>query len=102
MSENGYKYLEPRPRSGLRQLWVKGRNIWAEVLYRETVGEDPRTPEEVARDFDVPLQAVLEAIDYCKRNADFLRKERRGERARIRAFEKKYPPLRPPASRSKP
>ena len=49
MSENGYKYLEPRPHSSLRQLWVKGRNIWAEVLYRETVGEDPRTPEEAQR-----------------------------------------------------
>src|SRR5262245_38270608 len=98
MSENGYKFLEPRPRSSLRQLWVRGRNIWAEILYRETVGEDPRTPEQVAHDFDVPLEAVLEAIDYCTRNAAFLIEERERQHAQIAEMEKKHPPLRPPKS----
>jgi len=99
--KNGYKFLEPRPGSSIRQPWVKGRNIWAEVLYRETVGLDPRTPEEVAHDFDVPLDAVLEAIHYCTHHEDFLRKERKRQLARIREIEKKYPPVKPPKTRSK-
>jgi hypothetical protein len=75
---------------------VKGRNIWAEVLYRETIGPEPRTPEQVAEDFEVPLGAVLEALDYCKRNESHLRKERELEAIRWREFERKYPPLQPP------
>ena len=68
----------------------------AERIYRETVGEDPRSPEEVARDFTLPLDAVLEAIDYCTRNEALLRKEREEELARIREHEKRHPPVLPP------
>jgi uncharacterized protein (DUF433 family) len=99
---NSYKCLEPRPCSNYRQLFIKGRRIRAEVLYRETVGEDPRTPEEVARDFDVPLEAVQEAIHYCVHNEEFLRQEREREEAEWREFEKKYPPLRPPDAQPEP
>lgn len=93
---NGYQYLESRPGYGLKQPFVKGRNIWAEVLYRETVGLEPRTPEQVADDFDVPLGAVLEAIDYCVRHEEFLREQWEVEHSRQQEFDKKYPPLRPP------
>lgn len=93
---NSYQYLEARPGSSIRQPFVKGRNIWAEVLYRATIGEDPRTPEQMAEDFDVPLGAVLEAIDFCVKNEAFLREERKREEARRREFYEKYPPLLPP------
>jgi hypothetical protein len=97
MSEpNNYQYLEARPGYSVRQPFVKGRNIWAEVLYRETIGLEPRTPEQVAEDFEVPLGAVLEAIDYCERNEAYLQKERELEAARWREFEREYPPLQPP------
>jgi uncharacterized protein (DUF433 family) len=60
-----YRYLESRPRSHYRQLWVKGRHIRAEVLYRLTLGEEPRTPEEIAHDYALPVEVVHEAIDYA-------------------------------------
>ena len=93
---HSYQYLEARPGSSVRQPFVKGRNIWAEVLYRETVGEDPRTPEEVAEDFEVPLGAVREAIDYCVHNEAYLRQEREKLMALSRAYEVERPPLLPP------
>lgn len=97
MSEsNGFQYLEIRPGCSVRQPFVKGRGIWAEVLYRETIGEDARTPEQVAEDFEVPLGAVLEAIDYCQKNEASLRDEWERQEASRREFEKKHPPLRPP------
>jgi hypothetical protein len=34
------------------------------------------TPDDVARDYDVPDEAVREAIHYCMRNAALLQKER--------------------------
>jgi len=92
---NSFQYLEMRPGDSIRQPFVKGRNIWAEVLYRDTVGEDPRTPEEVAEDYEVPLGAVLESIDYCVRNEDYLNQEREIQREYDREFEKKFPPLLP-------
>src|SRR5688572_14072480 len=61
--QSEYKYLSPKPRSNYRQLFVKGR-IRAETLYRETVGPEPLTPEQVAREYDIPVEAVIESIDY--------------------------------------
>ena len=43
-----YRFLEPRAGSNYRQLFLKGKRIRAEVLYRETIGLEPRTPEQVA------------------------------------------------------
>jgi hypothetical protein len=97
VSENGtYKFLESRNGTRFRQLFVKGKKYPAERVYRETVGEDARTPEQVAEDLELSLEAVLESIDYCIRNEELLRQERDEELARIREHEKKYPPVLPP------
>jgi len=80
-----YKFLEPRPRSNYRQLWIKGRHMRAEVLYRCTVGREPLTPEQAAREYDLPVEAVLEASDYCIRNKRLLDEERAQEDASIQA-----------------
>jgi hypothetical protein len=93
---NGYEYLEPRHRSNYRQLFYKGLNLRAEVLYRQTVGLEPRTPEEVAKDYNVPVEAVLEAIDYCKNNEPLLRRERDQTLAKIRQRGLDKPPYAPP------
>ncbi len=79
-----YKYLRPKPGSNYRQLFVNGR-IKAEILYRETVGTEPLTPEEVAKEYGLPVDAVLEAIDYSLRNQELLDRERARESARIQA-----------------
>src|SRR6201997_298996 len=79
-----YIYLKPKPGSNYRQLFVNGR-IRAEILYRETVGSEPLTPEEVAREYGLPVEAVAEAIDYCLRNRELLDRERDREAARVKA-----------------
>jgi hypothetical protein len=84
MNANGeYKYLKPKPGSRYRQLFF-GR-IRAEVLYRETIGREPLSPEEVASEYHVPVEAVLEAIDYCTRNKELLDEERSRESDWIKA-----------------
>jgi DNA-binding GntR family transcriptional regulator len=78
MSVNGeYEYLKPKRGSRYQQLFY-GR-IRAEVLYRETVAREPLTPEEIAREYNVPLDAVREAIDYCVKNKELLDVERARE-----------------------
>src|SRR5437588_7646883 len=79
-----YKYLQPKRGSHYQQLAVNGR-IRAEILYRETLGPEPLSPEQVAREYDVPVEAVLEAIDYCQRNQELLTAERAREQATIEA-----------------
>ncbi len=96
MAANNYQHLEPRPGSNYKQLFIKGRKIRAEVIYRETVSLEPQTPEAVAEDFGIPIEAVREAIDYCLHNEPLLRKERDQELEWIRAQGLDRPPFVPP------
>jgi hypothetical protein len=79
-----YKHLGPRRGSCYRQLFVDGR-IRAEILYRATIGPEPLTPAEVASNYGIPVEAVLEAIHYCQRHGDVLDADRAMENASIQA-----------------
>jgi len=64
-----WRYLAPNPSSSYKQLFVKGTRIRARVLYGLFMSADePLTPAEIAVDFDLPLEAVREAIAYCQAN----------------------------------
>jgi uncharacterized protein (DUF433 family) len=71
-----YIHLVPSEGSAYKQYFIRGRKLRAETLYRATLGPEPMTPDEVARDYDVPVEAVREAVDYCIRNAPLLQRER--------------------------
>jgi hypothetical protein len=62
---------------------VKDRWIAARTLYGQTVGDEARSPEEVASDYDLPLEAVLEAIAYCELNPPEIREDWEREESRI-------------------
>src|SRR3954447_22920412 len=79
-----YQHLESRPGSNYRQLFLKGRRIRAAVVDEAIHGPDPRTPEDFARDYQVPLEAVLEALDYVARNRSLIEHERDREVAKLR------------------
>jgi len=80
-----YQYLEPRPGSNYRQLFLKGRRIRAAIVHEAIYGPDPYTPEEFAREYQVPLEAVLEALEYVAENHTLIEHERDREAARLRA-----------------
>ena len=85
METNGqYKYLRPRRGSRYRQLFVEGR-IKAEILYRATIGSQAQSAAEVAHDYGLPVDAVLEAIRYAEQNASILAEDRAMEDASIQA-----------------
>src|SRR5713226_6700477 len=68
-NSNDYKYLARKPKSVYKQLFIKDRWISARTLYGKYArDEEPMTPEEIAADYDLPLEAVLEAIAYCESN----------------------------------
>ena len=84
-TETQYQHLEPRPGSNYRQLFLKGRRIRAAVVDEAVHGPDPFTPEEFAREYQVPLEAVVEALDYVARNRPLIERERDHEAARLHA-----------------
>jgi uncharacterized protein (DUF433 family) len=81
-STTTWKYLARDPKSSYKQLSIQGRRIRARTLYgRYMSAEEPMTPEEIALDYDLPLEAVKEAIAYCQTDPpeikeDFEREER--------------------------
>ncbi len=76
-----WQHLAGDPKSCYKQLFIKGTRIRARVLYGLfRSAEEPMTPEQIAADYSLPLEAVNEAIAYCEGNPpaiaeDFEREE---------------------------
>jgi uncharacterized protein (DUF433 family) len=80
-----YGFLESNPKSAYRQLFVKGTRIRARVLYGWYACEEPMSPEEIAADYGLPVEAVEEAIAYCESNPPELEADYRREEALMQA-----------------
>jgi uncharacterized protein (DUF433 family) len=82
-TEVTYRYLEPRPHSWRKQLWIKGRNmtVWQLLCW---MWANKMTPEDVAQGFDLPVDAVYEALDYYAKHRELLESEAEEEERRLR------------------
>src|SRR5436309_4807478 len=81
-----WQYLERDPKSSYKQLSIKGRRIRARTLYGQHVNaEEPRTIEELAADWNIPVEAVEESIAYCRSNPPELETDMRREEAIMEA-----------------
>src|SRR5687768_9801096 len=63
-----YVYLAPSPKSSYKQLFIKGTRIPARALYGWYKCAEPMTIEEIAAEYDLPVEAVKESIAYCDSN----------------------------------
>jgi len=99
-----YRYLEARSKSAYRQLFIRGTRIRAELIYRAHINaEEPRSGEELAADYGLPLPAILEAIEYGKSNPPEIMADKTREEAIMTATgqsdpDYKYHPHRKPLS----
>jgi uncharacterized protein (DUF433 family) len=95
---NPYRYLARKPKSNYQHLFIKDRWISSRTLYGKYARkEEPMTPEEIAADYHLPLEAVLEAIAYCESHPpelaqDFAREEALMEATGMNDPEYKYHP----------
>ena len=80
-----FQYLEPHQGSNFRQWFVRDRRLRASTLFYATRGEEARSPEQVALDFDVPLDAVREAVEYCEHDREAIRQDAEDADIMIRA-----------------
>ena len=80
-----YVHLAPNPKSAYRQLFIKGTRIRARTLYGWYACEEPMTPDEIAADYNLPIEAVKEAIAYCESNPPELLEDYAREHALMEA-----------------
>jgi uncharacterized protein (DUF433 family) len=82
-----YKFLERKPKSNYKQLFVKGTRIMARILYGQYMSEEePRTLEQIAADYNLPIEAVREAVAYCDTDPIEIREDFAREEAIIEAI----------------
>lgn len=70
------RWLVERKHAWRRQPWIKGRRITAGALARNAEIEG-WSPEQTAIEFDLPLDAVVEAINYANTNRQLVLAEER-------------------------
>jgi uncharacterized protein (DUF433 family) len=92
-----YTYLMPKRNSAYKQLFVLGR-IFPWTIYGAYVRDEERmTIEEIAADYDIPVEAVQEAIEYYESNPpemleDFRREDALAEATGMNDPNYKYNP----------
>src|SRR5437899_4381459 len=83
---NNWTYLEPRPKSFYRQLFIKDTRMRARSIYGwHASEEEPMTAEQLAEEFNLPLEAVKEAIAYCESNPPEIQRDFEAEEALMEA-----------------
>ncbi len=92
-----YKYLMPKRKSAYKQLFVMGRIFPWQIHGAFVHEEQPMTMEQIAAEWDIPLEAVQEAIEYYESNPpemleDFRREEALAEATGMNDPNYKYNP----------
>ena len=79
-----WQYLVARPHAWRKQLYIKGRKLLASTIWRDMTANQ-MSPEQAAENWDLPLSAIYEAIDYCENHQELLKLEADEERYRLEA-----------------
>lgn len=77
-----WKYLVERPHPWRRQLCVKGRNMTAAQLV-SSMKANGLSAAAAAEDFELPVEAMDEAVRYCDAERELLALEADEERRRL-------------------
>ncbi|MDJ0728247.1 MAG: hypothetical protein QNJ38_24405 [Prochloraceae cyanobacterium] len=74
-----WQYLEERSNSWRRQLYIKGKKLLASDIWSDAI-VNKMTPNEVANNKGLPIEAVNEAIAYCQSHQALIEEEAIAER----------------------
>lgn len=84
MTTTKWQYLEQRPHPWQQQLYIKERKLKAFTLW-VNMNVNHLTPSEAAHNWDLPLAAIEEVIEYCQSHTELLKREAEEERRRLEA-----------------
>lgn len=69
-----WQYLESRPHPWRKQLYVKGRRLKAFDVWMDMIVND-ETELDASLNWDLPLAAIREIVDYCSTQVELLKQE---------------------------
>ncbi|MGL5795071.1 MAG: hypothetical protein ACRC06_11850 [Waterburya sp.] len=78
-SKTQWQYLESRSDSWRKQLYIKERKLTAFTVWSDSIAND-ETPSEAAINWNLPIEAITEAIEYCETHQELLIEEAESER----------------------
>lgn len=77
--QEGYQHLVARDHSRRRQLYLKGRNLTVgQLVY--SMRADHLPPEQAAERYDLPLEAIQEALEYYQAHREVIDAEAEAEK----------------------
>jgi len=79
-----WQYLVSRPHAWRKQLYIKGRKLLPSTIWRDMTANQ-MSPEQAAQNWNLPLSAIYEAINYCENHQELLKLEADEERYRLEA-----------------
>jgi uncharacterized protein (DUF433 family) len=79
-----WQYLTARPHAWRKQLYIKGRKLLVSTIWLD-MSANQMSPEQAAENWDLPLSAIYEAINYCESHQELLKLEADEERYRLEA-----------------
>lgn len=68
----------------LKQLYIKGKKLLASTVWQDMV-INKISPEDAADNWDLPIAAIQEVIDYCDCHQDLIALESAEKRHRLEA-----------------
>ncbi len=81
-SMEDWQYLVYRPHAWRKQLYLKGRKLLASIVWQDMISNQ-MSPEEAAENWDIPLAAVREVINYCESHQELIKLEAEEEGDRL-------------------
>ena len=78
-TEATYKHLERRPDKRSPELFIRGTGIRASTVWHDRYVSRLH-PSQIAKDRDLPVEAVYEALAYCQENWEIICLEKDLER----------------------
>jgi predicted DNA-binding antitoxin AbrB/MazE fold protein len=81
-SQEGYRHLVAKDHSRRHQLYVKGRNLTVgQLVY--SMRADHLLPEHAAERYDLPLEAIQEALGYYQAHREVIDAEAEAEKRHL-------------------
>ncbi|MBD2440313.1 hypothetical protein [Nostoc sp. FACHB-110] len=77
-----WQYLVARSHPWRKQLYIKGRKLLASTIWQDMMANQ-MSSEEAAENWDLPLCAIEEVINYCESHQELLKLEADEERYRL-------------------
>lgn len=91
-----YRYLEARSDKRSREMCLRGAGVRASTIWHDRY-ISRMTPHQIAKDRDIKLEAVYEALEYCQEKWEIICQEKDREREMLeqRGFFEGRPSDRP-------